>query len=150
MLFAKCRVDLGKNTACASCHQQKNAFVDLIASKGHADRLTSQPISLVNLRHHYQRGRFFWDERASSLEDQVLKPIQSPLEMGNDLTKLIDTIAKDETYPKLYEKAFGSTEVTPERTARALAQFVRSLVSYQSKYDEGLAKAKIVRTGARI
>jgi cytochrome c peroxidase len=146
-LFYDVRASASGNTACASCHQQKNAFVDPNRfSKGHAGKLTDRHApSLVNLR-YYQRGRFFWDERATSLEDQVLKPIQSPLEMGNDLVKLTDMIAKDSQYPKLYEKAFGSQEVTPERTAKALAQFVRSLVSHQSKYDEGLAKAKIVQT----
>jgi cytochrome c peroxidase len=94
---------------------------------------------------YYQRGRFFWDERASTLENQVLQPIQSKLEMGSDLTKVLEILASDEQYPALYEKAFGSQEITRERTARALAQFLRSMVSYQSKYDEGLTKTRVVR-----
>src|SRR5262249_39464789 len=94
---------------------------------------------------YYQRGRFFWDERAFSLEDQVLRPIQSKLEMGHELTKLLDVLRQDEHYPGLYEQAFGSPAITSERTARALAQFVRSLVSYRSKYDEGLARTRVVR-----
>lgn len=146
VLFYDTRLSSSNNTSCASCHQQKHAFVDPDRfSKGHQGKLTDRHApSLVNLR-YYQRGRFFWDERASSLEDQVLKPIQSNLEMGQTLPKLMEVLAKDENYPKLYEKAFGSREITPERTARALAQFLRSLVSYQSKYDEGLTKARVVR-----
>src|SRR5439155_20575673 len=69
----------------------------------------------------------------------------SKLEMGQALPNLMDVLAKDEHYPQLYDKAFGSRDITPERTARALAQFLRSLVSYQSKYDEGLAKARVAR-----
>jgi cytochrome c peroxidase len=146
VLFHDTRLSASNNTACASCHHQKHAFVDPNRfSEGHQGKKTDRHApSLVELR-YYPRGRFFWDERASSLEDQVLKPIQSPLEMGNTLPKLMEALVKDEHYPELYEKAFGSKSITPERTARALAQFLRSMVSYRSKYDEGLAKARLVR-----
>lgn len=143
VLFYDTRLSSSNNTACASCHSQKHAFVDPDrASKGHQGGLTDRHApSLVELR-YYARNRFFWDERASSLEDQVLKPIQSKLEMGHTLPKLMEVMAKDEAYVKLYEKAFGSKSITPERTAKALAQFLRSMVSYQSKYDVGMAKAR--------
>jgi cytochrome c peroxidase len=146
VLFYDTRLSSSGNTACASCHQQKHAFVDPNRfSKGHEGKLTDRHApGLVELR-YYPRGRFFWDERATSLEDQVLKPIQSKLEMGNELPKLMETLAHDAHYPKLYEQAFGSKTINPDRTAKALAQFLRSLISYQSKYDEGLVKARIVR-----
>jgi cytochrome c peroxidase len=146
VLFYDTRLSAGNNTACASCHHQKHAFVDVSRfSQGHQGKHTDRHTpSLVELA-YYPRGRFFWDERASTLEDQVLRPIQSKLEMGNDLAKLMQVLARDEHYPRLYEKAFGSQAITPERTARALAQFLRSMVSYRSKYDEGLAKARVVR-----
>jgi cytochrome c peroxidase len=146
VLFYDTRLSANNNKACASCHSQKHAFVDPNRfSEGHEGKKTDRHApTLVELR-YYPRGRFFWDERASSLEDQVLKPIQSPLELGNTIPKLIDTLAKDERYPKLYEKAFGSESITPDRTAKALAQFLRSMVSYRSKYDEGLAKTRVAR-----
>jgi cytochrome c peroxidase len=147
VLFYDTRLSVGNNVACASCHQQKHAFVDPNRfSKGHKGGLTDRHApSLVELR-YYPRGRFFWDERASSLEAQVLKPIQSKLEMGNELPHLMKTLQGDARYPDLYEKAFGTNSITPERTAKALAQFLRSMVSYRSKYDEGLAKARAVRS----
>src|SRR5262249_31078907 len=74
-----------------------------------------------------------------SLEEAVLLPIQSQIEMGHDLTKLVEILAKDERYPELFKKAFGDGKLTQERIAKALAQFLRSMVSCQSKYDEGLA-----------
>jgi cytochrome c peroxidase len=146
VLFYDTRLSASNNTACASCHQQKNAFVDSHRfSQGHQGKFTDRHTpSLIELR-FYRRGRFFWDERAPTLEEQVLTPIQSPLEMGNELPKLMEVLAGDEHYPTLYEKAFGSKTITPERTARALAQFLRSMISYQSKYDEGLATARVVR-----
>jgi cytochrome c peroxidase len=146
VLFYDTRLSSSNNTACASCHNQKHAFVDPNRfSKGHEGRLTDRHApSLVELR-FYQRNRYFWDERASSLEDQVLKPIQSKLEMGNTLPRLMETLTADANYPQLFEKAFGSRSITPDRTAKALAQFLRSMVSYQSKYDEGLTKTRVVR-----
>src|SRR5262245_3644836 len=96
VLFYDTRLSSSNNTACASCHNQKHAFVDPNRfSKGHQGKLTDRHApSLVELR-FYQRGRFFWDERASSLEDQVLKPIQSKVEMGNELPKLMETLTND-------------------------------------------------------
>jgi cytochrome c peroxidase len=146
VLFYDTRLSANNTTACASCHQQKHAFVDPKRfSKGFDGKLTDRHApSLVNLR-YYPRGRFFWDERAATLEDQVLRPIQSKTELGQDLGRLIEVLAHDDHYPTLFHKAFGDQQITRERIARALAQFVRALVSYRSKYDEGLAKARSVR-----
>src|SRR5262249_19010980 len=132
--------------SCGSCHVQKNAFVDPNRfSKGFKGKLTDRhAMSLVNLRYH-TRGRFFWDERADNLEKTVLLPIQSQIEMGQDLTQLVNVLAKDEKSPELFKRAFGDGKVTPERIGKALAQFLRSMVSYQSRYDEGRAKAGSVR-----
>src|SRR5262249_20728587 len=98
----------------------------------------------VNLR-YYPRGRFFWDERAGTLEQQVLMPIQSKTEMGTELPKLMGLLAKDDHYPRLFRQAFGEGDITPERTARALAQFLRSMVSYRQKYEGGMAQVLTVR-----
>src|SRR5262249_60229865 len=121
----------------ASCHRKKNAFVaPPRLSKGFEGKPTDRnAMSLVNLR-YYPRGRFFWDERAASLEEQVLMPIQSKVEMGQNLTTLMKILEKDAHYPALFQKAFGDSTITKERVARALAQFLRSMVSYQSKYDD--------------
>jgi cytochrome c peroxidase len=146
VLFYDTRLSANNTLSCGSCHLQKHAFVDAQrVSKGFEGKLTDRnSMSLVNLR-YYPRGRFFWDERAATLEEQVLMPIQSKVEMGHDLTRLVEALAADKHYPELFRKAFGDRAVTRQRIARALAQFVRSLVSYQSKYDEGLAKAGSVR-----
>jgi cytochrome c peroxidase len=146
VLFYDTRLSANNTVSCASCHVQKNAFVDPNRfSKGFEGKQTDRhAMNLVNLR-YATRGRFFWDERAGSLEEAVLVPVESRSEMGQDLTRLMEVLAKDEHYPELFKKAFGDGKITQERTAKALAQFLRSLVSYQSKYDEGLAKVASVR-----
>jgi cytochrome c peroxidase len=146
VLFYDTRLSASNTTACGSCHHQSRAFADTRRfSKGHEGKETDRnAMALVNLR-YYPRGRFFWDERAKTLEEQVLMPIQSKTEMGQDLDKLVAVLTADQKYPELYKKAFGDAEITPQRTARALAQFLRSMVSYQSRYDEGLAEARSAR-----
>jgi cytochrome c peroxidase len=146
VLFYDTRLSANNTVACASCHHQSRAFVDNGRfSTGFEGKKTDRnAMSLVNLR-YYPRGRFFWDERAKSLEEQVLMPVQSKTEMGQDVARLVDILGKDSKYPELFRKAFGDSAVTRDRIAKSMAQFVRSLVSYQSKYDEGMAKARSVR-----
>jgi cytochrome c peroxidase len=143
VLFYDPRLSANNTTSCASCHIQAHAFGDpRPSSKGfrgaHTDR---RAMPLVNLR-YYQRARFFWDERAGNLEQMVLQPIQSRVEMGQDFTALVTLLARDPMYPFLFDRAFGDRGITEERIGRALAQFVRSMVSYQSRYDEGRALAR--------
>ena len=146
VLFYDTRLSANNTISCGSCHVQKHSFVDPHRfSKGSNGQLTDRhAMSLVNLRYSL-RGRFFWDERAGSLEETVLLPIQSKIEMGQDLTRVMEILAKDKHYPELFEKTFGDGKITQERIGKALAQFLRSLVSCQSKYDEGRAKADSVR-----
>ena len=145
VLFYDTKLSANNTIACASCHSQKNGFADpRKVSKGHAGKETDRHApALANVR-FYARGKFFWDERAGTLEEQVLMPIQSKVEMGHDMPGIMNVLNSDPTYPALFEKAFGDKTINKERVARALAQFVRSLVSYQSKFDIGLAKVNSV------
>jgi len=143
VLFYDTRLSANNTTSCASCHVQAHAFADPKPfSKGFHGALTDRrAMPLVNVR-YYQRARFFWDERAGNLEEMVLLPIQSRIEMGQDLTQVINTFARDGMYPTLFARAFGDRQITEQRIGRALAQFVRSMMSYQSRYDEGRARAQ--------
>ena len=143
VLFYDTRLSANGTTSCASCHIQAHAFSDpRPASTGfrgaHTDR---RAMPLVNLR-YYQRARFFWDERGGNLEEMVLQPIQSRIEMGQELKTLVDLLARDPAYPDLFDRAFGSPEISEPRIGQALAQFVRSMVSYQSRYDQGRARVQ--------
>jgi cytochrome c peroxidase len=142
VLFYDTRLSANNTTACGSCHLQARSFAHTDRfNKGFEGKLLDRnAMSLVNLR-YYPRGRFFWDERARSLEVQTLIPIQSKTEMGHDLNRLLEVLAADSRYPELFEKAFGDRRITKRGMSRALAQFLRSMVSHQSKYDEGRAKA---------
>lgn len=138
VLFYDKNLSANGTVACASCHTQETGFADnVVLSKGFDGGDTRRhSMSLVNAR-FYGRGRFFWDERAATLEDQVLMPFQDEVEMGMTLTTLVEAVEGQEYYPTLFENAFGDEEITVDRISKALAQFIRSIVSTQSKYDVG-------------
>lgn len=139
VLFYDKRLSTNQTIACASCHQQASGFSDPRPfSPGFNGGLTGRnSMGLSNAR-WYQRAKFFWDERAATLEDQVLMPIQNSVEMGMTLQALTNRLAAEPFYTNLFTQTFGTPEVTSERISRALAQFVRSIVSTRSKYDIGV------------
>lgn len=143
VLFYDTRLSVNNTVSCGSCHVQKHAFADPNRfSRGFDGRLTDRhAMNLVNLRFH-PRDRFFWDERGTSLEAMVLLPVENRLEMGQDPAKLPGILANDAHYPALFRQAFGDDVITKERIAWALAQFLRSMVSCQSKYDDGRAATR--------
>ncbi len=142
VLFYDKRLSKNNVVSCSSCHLQQFGFTDTAQfSKGFEGGLTHRhSMSLINSV-FYINGRFFWDERAATLEEQVLQPIQDSVEMGMRLDALEQKLRVVNYYPILFKLAFGDTSISSTKLARALAQFVRSMVSYQSKYDTGLASA---------
>lgn len=146
VLFYDRHLSRNDTTSCATCHQQDAGFSDPRQfSQGFEGARTGRnSMGLANLRYskiNELEPGFFWDERAATLEEQVLMPIQDEVEMGMKLADLEKKLAKLPYYPAMFRAAFGSTEVTSRRIARALAQFVRSIVSFDSKFDRSLAAA---------
>ncbi len=139
VLFYDKRLSINHTVACASCHQQAHGFSDPQRfSTGFSGGLTGRnSMGLANAR-WYQRRAFFWDERAATLEIQVLQPIQNAVEMGMSLPLLEARLAAEPYYQTLFTSAFGTPQVTSDRIARALAQFVRSIISTQTQYDAGV------------
>lgn len=140
VLFYDKHMSVNNTVACASCHVQTDGFSDVNTfSIGFEGGLTGRnSMGLTNAR-YYPNGAFFWDERAATLEEQVLMPIQDHVEMGMTLEDLVAKLGQIDYYKSLFTDAFGDEEVTSDRISKALAQFVRSMVSYQSKYDIGRA-----------
>jgi cytochrome c peroxidase len=140
VLFYDTKLSANDTVSCGSCHIQSFAFSDPDRLSrgfdgGHTRR---RSIGLTNGR-FYESGKFFWDERAATLEEQVLMPIQDPIEMGMDLTTLVGLLSVQDYYSDLFTNAFGDEEVTSERISLALSQFVRSIISTTAPYDTGRA-----------
>ena len=148
VLFYDKTLSANGSTACASCHIQAFGFSDpdvlSLGFEGRAKdtldgselRTGRHSMGLANARFYYPK-KFFWDERADTLEDQVLIPFQDEVEMGLSLEQLEQLVQDQSYYPPLFEAAFGEDyEISSETIALALAQFVRSMVSVTSKYDK--------------
>jgi cytochrome c peroxidase len=142
VLFYDVALSANDTVACATCHAQATGFSDPDRfSEGFDGGFTTRNSMGLGEARFYQNGRFFWDERADTLEDQVLMPIQNPVEMGLTLEELVERVEAQPYYPVLFEQAFGDPAIDAERISLALAQFVRAVVSYRAPYDEGIALA---------
>jgi len=147
VLFYDKKLSLDNSTSCASCHQQEFAFSDTAALSAGINGLTGRhSMRLVNARFSNE-GRFFWDERAATLEDQTTRPIQDHIEMGFSgangdpgLDSLFKKLAGTDYYPELFKFVYGDPQITEVRMQMALAQFVRSIQSFDSKFDAGRAQ----------
>ncbi len=148
VLFYDKILSVNNTVACASCHKQSLSFADDQAfSFGFNGGSTKRnSMSLINVK-FYRNEKFLWDERGASLETQTLLPIIDHIEMGMPhLDELVSRLKTKSYYPILFEKAFGSQTITSSRVGNALAQFIRSIVSYQSRFDEGRTLINSVRS----
>ncbi len=146
VLFYDVQLSVTNTISCSSCHQQQFAFSDTAKLSRGINGLTNRhAMRLVNARFGAET-RFFWDERAATLEEQTTMPIQDHLEMGYSgqegdpgIEDLIDKLQNMDYYQELFTLAFGDTKITELRMQAALAQFIRSIQSFDSKYDAGRA-----------
>jgi cytochrome c peroxidase len=148
VLFYDKNLSIDNSISCGSCHKQEFAFSDTaIASKGVASGITARhSMRLINSRFGVER-KFFWDERAATLEQQTSMPIQDHAEMGFSgqsgrpaLSNLILKLQALNYYKELFKFAYGDETITETRMQECLAQFVRSIQSFDSKYDAGRAQ----------
>ena len=147
VLFYDKNLSSDNTISCASCHQQAHAFSDLnTASNGVNGTTARHSMRLINVR-FANEVQFFWDERATTLEQQTTMPIKDHAEMGfsgeNGDPNFDDLITKLNAlpyYPILFNNAFGSENITETAIQNALAQFLRSIESFDTKYDEGRAQ----------
>ena len=147
ILFYDKNLSTDNTVSCASCHQQQHAFSDISDVSNGVNGVTGRhSMRLINSR-FADEVRFFWDERATSLEDQVTQPIQDHAEMGfsgengaEDFNDLVTKLSDTKYYPAIFEYIYGNTTITEDRIKECLAQFVRSIQSFDSKYDDGRAQ----------
>jgi cytochrome c peroxidase len=136
VLFYDPKLSLTNKTACASCHLQANGFADPKAlSVGFDGGLTKRNSSAII--NPIDNANFFWDARENNLKTMVLKPIENHVEMGMDNFDALERkLGQLDYYEPLFANAFGDSRVTKERIAEALSQFLNSLFTGNSKFDE--------------
>ena len=137
VLFYDTKLSINNTIACGSCHLQSKAFSDVSAgSSGFQGIITTR--NSMAISNPMLTKNLFWDSRTKSLQDMVLKPVQNHIEMGmENLEFLSSKLSKTVYYPSLFKNAFDTEGVTTERINRALMQFLASMVTHNSKFDQG-------------
>ena len=148
VLFYDKQLSIDNSISCGSCHRQSFAFGDTaLVSLGVEGGVTIRhSMRLVNARFSTE-SKFFWNERAANLETQTTMPIQDHAEMGFSgqngrpgLSTLLTKLQGIGYYKELFSFVYGDATVTEPRMQECLSQFIRSIQSFDSKYDQGRAQ----------
>jgi len=149
---------LSKNEAvsCASCHDQSRAFADPVAfSEGFEGELTKRNSfalgAVASFTSSYNgsgggpsifpsgAGQLFWDNRASTIQEQSMQTLQDPIEMGMDLNLLVERVKSKDYYQVLFDKAFEGN-ITQGNILISIAEFINAMVVSDTRFDKGIEK----------
>ncbi len=134
-LFYEERLSGDNTMSCASCHAPAFAFTDegnAVSTGIDGVQGTRSSMALINLGYGQS---FFWDGRAATLEDQILRPVRDPIEMHETWINAVAELQADAAYPGLFNAAFGTSTVDSLLAAKAIAQFLRTMISANSPWD---------------
>jgi cytochrome c peroxidase len=128
-----------ESQSCASCHNPQKAFTDNQQfSEGiHGNLGTRNAMPLFNLAWNFDE-RFAWDGKELGLEKQALEPISNPIEMHANWQTIAQKLQDHPEYPTLFLQAFGISIIDSTHITKALAQFERTLISGNAKFDQFL------------
>jgi cytochrome c peroxidase len=131
--------------SCATCHGIEYSFSDhgkQFSDGLHGEKGVRNAMPLFNLGWGANYGsynhKYFWDGSAPDMEAQVIGPITNPIEMSETLPNVLRKLQNHPEYPSLFKKAFGTDSITTQLLEFAIAQFERTLISGNSKYDQGV------------
>ena len=136
-LFWENRMSGDNSMSCASCHAPQYAFSDPSPSSIGINGDSSKRNSMV-LQNLAWSNDFFWDGSVITLEEQILLPVMDSTEMDESWSNFLNEIKFDNLYRELFYDAFGTLEPDSTHAAKAIAQFLRTMISSNSKYDKVL------------
>lgn len=133
-LFYEKKLSGDNSLSCATCHAPDLAFADANQfSEGIDGQLgTRNSMALINLGWNTS---FFWDGRSKTLEEQIIEPVINPVEMHTTWQSVVGKLSADVVYRNMFFKAFNVKNIDSTYAAKAIAQFIRTLISGSSKFD---------------
>ena len=123
--------------ACASCHLQSAAFSDTNQFSTGIDGFIGDRNASTIINAGWNNSNF-WDGRVTSLEEQAFEPITNPIEMNDTWINVENKLNADDEYPTLFKNAFNIDYIDSNHVVMAIAQFERTLISVDSKFDKYL------------
>jgi cytochrome c peroxidase len=148
-LFWDTRLSGDNTQSCGSCHLPSAAFSDpnQFSTGITGEQGNRQAMAIINLG---WGSDFFWDGRAATIEEQVAGPVENPIEMNDDWDDVVDELQETEMYPPMFQAAWGTDQITKDLAVKSLAQFVRTIISADSKFDrERLGQYEFTEPEAR-
>lgn len=135
MLFYDNRLSGNNTQSCATCHFSSSSFSDSAQfSTGITGAIGNRnAMAIVNLGYSFA---FFWDGRAATLEEQALEPVVNPIEMNAKWPDVLDKLNADTYYRQQFKTAFGVDVIDSLDVAKAIAQFERTMISGNSRFDK--------------
>ncbi len=137
-LFYDKRLSDDNTQACASCHLQDYAFSDFNQFSTGIDGIEGDKNAMAIINLAWQ-DFFFWDGRSVTMEEQAEEPVINPIEMHTTWDKVLMKLEADPEYQAMFTAAFGPNSFTKENATKAIAQFERTMISGNSKFDQGFA-----------
>jgi cytochrome c peroxidase len=135
-LFYDGKLSKDGNFPCASCHQQFAAFATFDHDFSHGFNNTFTTRNAPPTFNLAWMPLLHWDGGINHIEVQPLSPLTANNEMAETIDNVLTKLKNDATYPELFRKAFGNTEINSQKMLKAIAQFMGSMVSSNSKYDK--------------
>lgn len=141
-LFFDKILSIDNTISCASCHAPELAFSDnkafSLGVNNQSGERNAMPLFNLAWADVLLSGthKYFWDGRKATLEDQVLGPIADPKEMNKTYAQVVQDLRMHPVYPSLFKQAFGADSITITQVIKAIAQFERTLISSNSKFDK--------------
>lgn len=134
LLFWEKALSADSSMSCGSCHLPAFSFADPnpVSTGVTGAQGTRNAMALVNMG---WTQRFFWDGRAATLEEQILDPVPHPDEMNLPWDEAVARLAADSSYAKRFDVAYNEEGITAGSTTKAIAQFLRTMISADSKFD---------------
>jgi len=148
VLFYDKNLSEDRSISCASCHKQELAFSDDLAfSDGVLNRKTTRNSlalgSVFSFREYYgtmSSGRvpFFWDNRASTVQEQSKQTLANDVEMSMNMQEVVERVKEQAYYSPLFKNAFLGAEISEDNVLDAISEFINSMATFNSKYDKEL------------
>ena len=151
VLFYDKALSKNESVSCASCHDQSKAFADPVAfSEGFDGELTKRNSfalgAVASFSSSYDgsssvfpsgTGQLFWDNRASTIQQQSMQTLQDPIEMGMDMPQLVRRVQSKDYYKVLFDKAFEGN-ITQDNILNSIAEFINAMVVSDTRFDKGI------------
>ncbi len=130
------KADEGMPMSCSSCHKQEFAFENGVGRGTGTTGDMTDNVMLPHINLLWIPGTYLWNGSVASIEEDVVGTVYAHNEFASTPEKVVAAISKVEMYPPMFEDAFGTPEVTMDRIAKAISQFIRTQISANSKFDK--------------